>query len=43
MWAPGGRLRVAFAFTITGATIAEIEILADPETISRLDLAILDR
>jgi ketosteroid isomerase-like protein len=40
--APGGRPRVVFAFTITRGKIVEIEMLADPERLSGLDLAILD-
>jgi RNA polymerase sigma-70 factor (ECF subfamily) len=42
VWAPGGKPRVVFAFTITGGKIVEIEMLADPERLSQLDLAILD-
>lgn len=41
VWAPGGRPRVVFAFTITGGKIVEIDMLADPERIEALDLAIL--
>ena len=40
--APGGRPRVVFGFTIMGGKIAEIDILADPEHLRRLDLAVLD-
>jgi RNA polymerase sigma factor (sigma-70 family) len=39
--APGGRPRVVFGFTIMGGKIAEIELLADPARLSRLDLAVL--
>jgi RNA polymerase sigma factor (sigma-70 family) len=46
VWAPRGRLRVVFAFTITGGKIVAIELLADPERLRQLDvqldLAILD-
>jgi RNA polymerase sigma factor (sigma-70 family) len=42
VWAPGGRPRVVFGFTITHGKIVEIEILADPARLSRLDLAVLD-
>jgi RNA polymerase sigma factor (sigma-70 family) len=42
VWAPGGRPRVVFGFTITDGKIAEIELLADPTNLSELDLAILD-
>lgn len=31
----------AFGFTITGGKVVGIEILADPERLSQLDLAIL--
>src|SRR5437667_8798227 len=31
VWAPGGRPRVVFGFTITRGKIVEIELLADPE------------
>ncbi len=33
---------MVFAFTITRGKIVEIEMLADPERLSGLDLAILD-
>jgi hypothetical protein len=42
VWAPGGRPRVVFGFTITGDKIVEIDILADPARLRRLDLAVLD-
>lgn len=42
VWAPGGRPRVVFAFTITGGKIREINTVADPERLSQLDLTILD-
>jgi RNA polymerase sigma factor (sigma-70 family) len=41
VWAPGGRPRVVFAFTIADGKIVGIELLADPERLRRLDLAIL--
>ena len=45
VWAPGGKPRVAFRFTIeempTGTRITGIELLADPETLVRLDVQIL--
>ena len=40
VWAPGGRPRVVFSFTITGGKIVEIEMVADPDRLRRLDLAI---
>jgi RNA polymerase sigma factor (sigma-70 family) len=42
VWAPGGRPRVVFGFTISGGRIVAIDILADPERLRRLDLAALD-
>jgi RNA polymerase sigma-70 factor (ECF subfamily) len=42
VWAPGGRPRVVFGFTITRGKIVEIDILADPERLRQLDLADLD-
>jgi RNA polymerase sigma-70 factor (ECF subfamily) len=42
VWAPGGRPRVVFGFAITGGKIVEIDLVADPACLSRLDLAILD-
>jgi RNA polymerase sigma factor (sigma-70 family) len=42
VWAPGGRPRVVFNFTITSGRIVEIDILADPERLGQLDLAVLD-
>ncbi len=40
--APGGRLASVLAFTVTGGKIVEIDILADPERLSQLDLAELE-
>jgi RNA polymerase sigma-70 factor (ECF subfamily) len=42
VWAPGGRPRVVFAFTVRGGRVAEIRLLADPERLAELDLAPLD-
>jgi RNA polymerase sigma-70 factor (ECF subfamily) len=42
VWAPGGRPRVVFGFTITDGRIVEIEMLADPTHLRELDIAILD-
>lgn len=42
VWAPGGKPRVVFGFTIAGGTIVAIEIVADAERLSQLDLTILD-
>jgi hypothetical protein len=40
-WAPGGRLRTVFSFTIADGTITAIDIIADPEHIGRLDVQFL--
>jgi RNA polymerase sigma factor (sigma-70 family) len=42
VWAPGGRPRVAFAFTVVDGRIVEIDLLADPERLRQLDPAPLD-
>jgi RNA polymerase sigma factor (sigma-70 family) len=39
---PGGRLQVALAFTIDGDKISEIEAIAEPAHLARLDIAVLD-
>jgi RNA polymerase sigma factor (sigma-70 family) len=41
VWAPGGRPRVVFGFTITRGKIVEIDLLADPERLRQLNLAVL--
>ena len=38
VWAPGGQLRVVFSFTSTYGKIVAIDLLADPERLSRFDL-----
>jgi RNA polymerase sigma-70 factor, ECF subfamily len=42
VWAPGGRPRAVFGFTIRRGKIVGIDILYDPERIRRLDLAVLN-
>lgn len=42
VWAPGGRPRVVFGFTITRGKIVEIDLLADPARLRQLDLAFLN-
>jgi hypothetical protein len=42
VWAPDGRPRVVFGFTITRGKIVAIDVLADPERLRQLDLAVLD-
>ncbi len=41
VWAPGGKPRVVFGFTIAHGKIVEIELLADPTRLGELDLVIL--
>jgi RNA polymerase sigma-70 factor (ECF subfamily) len=41
VWAPGGRPRVVFSFSIKGGKIVEIDVLADPTRLRRLDLVFL--
>lgn len=43
VWAPGGRPRVVFGFTIRRGTIVEIDLVADPERLRQLDLEVLNR
>jgi len=40
VWAPGGRPRVVFAFTIDLGKIIAIDLIADPERLSRFDLVV---
>lgn len=42
VWVQHGRPRSVFGFTITGDRIVEIELLADPDRLRQLDLAILN-
>ena len=41
VWAPGGKPRVVFSFTLKDARIVAIELVADPERLSQLDLTIV--
>src|SRR5262245_19472399 len=41
-WLPGGQPFSVMGFTVRGGKIVEIDILADPERLRRLDLAFLD-
>lgn len=43
VWAPGGRPRVAFVFTIADGTIAAIDRVANPGRLGDLNLVILDQ
>jgi RNA polymerase sigma factor (sigma-70 family) len=40
VWAPGGRPRVVFAFTIEGGRITRIDLIADPERLTRLRITL---
>jgi hypothetical protein len=41
VWAPAGRPRVVFEFTIADGRIVEIDLLADPGHLRQLDLVVL--
>ena len=41
VWAPGGRPRVAFDFTIANGKIVAIALIADPVRLGQLDLTVL--
>jgi RNA polymerase sigma-70 factor (ECF subfamily) len=41
VWAPGGQPRVVFSFTIMDGKIVGIDLLADPERLSRMELTLL--
>ena len=41
VWAPGGRPRVVFGFTIADGRIVAIDLLADPERLDALELTLL--
>jgi RNA polymerase sigma-70 factor, ECF subfamily len=42
VWAPGGRPRVVFGFTIAEGRVVAIDMIADRERIARLDVVLLD-
>jgi RNA polymerase sigma-70 factor (ECF subfamily) len=42
VWVTGGMPRVAFRFAVEGDTIVAITLVADPDTIAALDIAIVD-
>ncbi|HXN78953.1 MAG TPA: sigma-70 family RNA polymerase sigma factor [Candidatus Dormibacteraeota bacterium] len=42
VWAPGGRPRVVFGFTIAGGKITGIDLIADPARLGELDVKILE-
>ncbi len=39
VWAPGGKPRVVFRFTVEGDTIVAINLIADPDAIAALNIA----
>jgi ketosteroid isomerase-like protein len=41
VWTAGGRPRMVFGFTITEGRIVRIDLLADPDHLARLELAML--
>ena len=42
VWGQSGQPRAVFSFTVAGGKIAAIEIIADPERLGQLDVAILN-
>jgi RNA polymerase sigma factor (sigma-70 family) len=42
VWSQGGHPRVVFAFTITGGSVVAIDLVADPDHLRDLDVAVLD-
>jgi hypothetical protein len=42
VWAAGRRPRVVFQFTTAGEKIVAIDLVADPERLGQIDLAVLD-
>jgi RNA polymerase sigma-70 factor (ECF subfamily) len=40
VWAPGGQPRIAFGFAFRDGKIIEIDILANPEQLRRVDLSL---
>jgi RNA polymerase sigma factor (sigma-70 family) len=41
-WAPGGRPRAIWAFKVEQGRIVEVQVVADPKTIARLDVLLVD-
>ena len=41
VWAPGGRTRVAYIFTVVGGTITAVNRVANPDWLRELDPVIL--
>jgi RNA polymerase sigma-70 factor (ECF subfamily) len=42
VWAPGGKVRAAFNFTLEDDRISAVELIADPERIQQLGVTILN-
>ena len=42
VWAPGGRPKVLFAFTVTDDHVTAIDMVADPERLDGLDIAYIE-
>jgi RNA polymerase sigma factor (sigma-70 family) len=42
VWAPGGRPRVGYVFTVSDGTITDVHRVADPERLAELNVVILD-
>jgi RNA polymerase sigma-70 factor, ECF subfamily len=43
VWAPRGRAQVVFDFTVENSKVVEIEMIADPDRLSDLDIAIVQQ
>ena len=43
VWAPGGKVRVAFPMVIADGKILAIDVIGDPEHLGRLDVVIFDK
>ena len=41
-WAPGGRPRAVWAFKVEQGRIVEVQVIADPKAIARLEVLLLD-
>jgi len=41
VWAPGGAPRLVFEFTIVRGLIAAVDVIADPDRLSRREVVIL--
>ena len=40
VWAPGGKPRIAFEFTIEGDRVTAIELVADPERLAQMEVVV---